>query len=73
MGRGPLLTIPLKYSHKETTLLKADCSKKIVGEAHEKSTSGVLIKRCSEAIERSNHIGLFPSLREVGRAESNRV
>jgi hypothetical protein len=27
-GANHLLTIPLKYSHKETTLLKADCSKR---------------------------------------------
>jgi hypothetical protein len=73
IGRGQLLTILLKYSHKETTLLEPGCSKRIVGEAREKSTSGVLIKRCSEAIERSNHMGLFTSLREVGRAESNRI
>jgi hypothetical protein len=47
--------------------------KKIIGEAREKSTSGVLIVRCTEAIERSNHMGLFSSLREIGRAESNLV
>jgi hypothetical protein len=71
MGRGQSLTYysaEILSEGDEAAL--SGLLKKIIGEARKKSTSGVLIVRCSESIERSNHMGLFSSLREIGRAES---